>query len=519
MLHLRMVAFVAVSLYTSRVVIRALGISDYGLYAAVASIVSMFAFLNTTTGDATQRFLSFAIGRDDLRRQRQTFTIALKLHAVVAAALLVLCETVGLLLLLHLNIPPLRHTAAMAVFQCSVVGALATVIEIPFSACIIAHERMGVYAVLELLSAMLKLLSAIMLTTTSAADRLALYGLLLAGCNIAAATAYALYCRHHFQECRRQASPSTSPETATSEIPTLVREIVDFSGWTLYGNIATSARQGGMSFLINRFLGTAMNAAANIAGTVALVITDFCSNIAAATRPQIVKLYARGDSRGTSALAAQAAKFSLIVMTTVGVPAAIEMPLLLQLWLGADSVPPLTAMIARIALAAGVFTLLSGVLSTVVSATGTVGRLCLLSGSLRLVCIAAIGVVLLLMRERTTDAETIAAVYACMAATEAAVLITTCHEASRVAPPISGLKIAATAVLPVVPAAAGCTLLLGLAQRAMAPGLARLAAEAAASVVLMAAYTFRFVLTGHQRAAVVAAIASRLPQCLRGKQL
>lgn len=504
-----MVAFVAVSLYTSRVVIRALGISDYGLYAAVASIVSMFAFLNTTTGDATQRFLSFAIGRGDLRRRRQTFAIALKLHAAVAAALLLLCETVGLLLLLHLNIPPLRHTAAMAVFQCAVVGALAAMIEIPFSACIIAHERMGVYAVLELFSAVLKLITAIMLTTTSAdADRLVLYGLLLAGCNIATAAVYTLYCRHHFQECRRHPVAAEAPDAAAAGLPALAREIVDFSGWNLFGNIATSVRQGGVSFLINRFLGTAMNAAANIAGTVAVVITDFCSNIAAATRPQIVKSYARGDSRDAATLAARAAKFSLIVMTTVCMPAAIEMPLILQLWLGADSVPPFTAMIARIAMAAGVFTLLSGVLSTVVGASGTVGRLCLFSGGLRLACIAAIAAVLLLMRGG--DAETIAAVYACMAASELAVLIASCREVGRVAPPISGFKIVASAALPVVPAAAGCALLLGLAGLAMAPGLARLAIEAAASVVLMAAYTVCFVLTAHQRAAILGAIARRL---------
>lgn len=506
-----MVAFVAVSLYTSRVVIRALGISDYGLYAAVASIVSMFAFLNTTTGEATQRFLSFAIGRGDLRRQRQTFAIAIKLHAAVAAGLLVLCETIGLLLLLHLNIPPLRHTAAMAVFQCAVVGALAAVIEIPFSACIIAHERMGVYAILELFSAVLKLITAIMLTTTSTgADRLALYGLLLAGCNIATAGIYALYCRHHFQECSRHPVAAEASDAAAAGLPALAREIVDFSGWNLFGNIATSVRQGGLSFLINRFLGTAMNAAANIAGTVAVVITDFCSNIAAATRPQIVKSYARGDSRGTAALATRAAKFSLIVMATVCVPAAIEMPLILQLWLGADSVPPFTAMIARIAMAAGVFTLLSGMLSNVVGATGTVGRLCLFSGSLRLACIVAMGAALLAVRSHSAGGPAIAAVYACMVATELAVLIASCREVGRVAPPISGFKIVASAALPVVPAAAGCALLLRLAGLAMAPGLARLAIEAAASVVLMAAYTVCFVLTAHRRAVILGAIARRL---------
>ena len=269
MLYIRMLLSVVVSLYTSRVVLEVLGVEDYGLYGLVGGVVSMFSFLNSTMAGATSRFLTFEMGKGDESRLKATFSSALIIHIGIALLVLLLSDTVGLWFLNNkLVIPEGRMHAAHWVLQFSVLGMMVSFTQVPYNAAIIAHEKMDVYAYVELLHVFLKL-GIVYLLSIGNFDKLILYSFLVMAVNVLIAFVYRIYCIKHYEETKF--SPHFDKKIS--------KEIISFSLYNLLGNMGTVVNTQGTSFVINKFFGLIYNAAATVGTTVSSVVTGFSSNI------------------------------------------------------------------------------------------------------------------------------------------------------------------------------------------------------------------------------------------------
>lgn len=323
MLYIRMLLSVVVSLYTSRVVLEVLGVEDYGLYGLVGGVVAMFSFLNSTMAGATSRFLTFEMGLGDENRLKATFSSALIIHIAIALIVLVLSETIGLWFLNNkLVIPENRMYAAHWVFQFSVLGMMVGFTQVPYNAAIIAHEKMDVYAYVELLNVFLKL-GIVYLLSIGNFDKLILYAFLVLVVNVLIAFIYRVYCIRHYEESKFSKHIDRK----------ISKEIISFSLYNLLGNMGTVVNTQGTAFVINKFFGLVYNAASTIATTVTGVITGFASNIMTAFRPQITKSYAAGDINNFQSLLSWALKAILLVYALIAIPVGISIKEILAVWL------------------------------------------------------------------------------------------------------------------------------------------------------------------------------------------
>lgn len=304
MLYIRMLLSMVVSLYTSRVVLNILGVEDYGIYGVVGGIVAMFSFLNSTMSGATSRFLTYEMGRGDFQRLKETFSSTLVIHIGIACAVLVLAETVGLWFLLHkLVIPVERMNAAFWVYQLSILSMMITVTQVPYNACIIAHEKMEIYAYVEILNVILKLIIVYFLLLTDF-DRLIFYAILVLFVSIIIAFIYRFYCISHFSECHFCAKMNSE----------FLKPMLLFSTWDLYGNMTVALRQQGMNFIMNIFWGIIINAAVSLSNMVQGAVCSLSNNVIMAFRPQIIQKYAQNNYLEMQVLLENAIRYSLFYM-------------------------------------------------------------------------------------------------------------------------------------------------------------------------------------------------------------
>ena len=259
MLYIRMFISMIVGLYTSRVVLATLGVEDYGIYGVVGGVVSMMGFLNASMSGATSRFLTFELGRGDMKRLADTFSSALIVHIGIAIIVFIVAETVGLWFLCNkLVIPEDRMEAAHWVYQCSILSAMLGITQAPYNASIIAHEKMGVYAYVEILNVTLKLLIVYLLVIGDF-DKLKLYAVLVLAVSVLIMLIYRIYCIRMFQETHFHFVWKKD----------ILKPLLSFSGWNLYGNLGNMFQQQGTNFVINFFFGVVMNAAMSVGLTVA----------------------------------------------------------------------------------------------------------------------------------------------------------------------------------------------------------------------------------------------------------
>lgn len=284
MLYVRMFLTMIVGLYTSRVVLAVLGVEDYGTYGVVGGIVAMIGFLNSSMSGATSRFLTFELGKGDEKRLADTFSSALIIHIGIALLVLILAETVGLWFLCNkLVIPEGRMPAAHWVYQLSIASAMIWITQSPYNATIIAHERMDVYAYVEILNAVLKLLIVYLLSIGNF-DKLILYATLVFLVSVLIRLIYRIYCVRHFSESHLHWVWDKS----------ILKPMLVYSGWNLYGALCLTTRQQGTNFLINIFFGVVFNAASSVATTIQGVVKGFTYSSTFAFRPPIIKAYAQG---------------------------------------------------------------------------------------------------------------------------------------------------------------------------------------------------------------------------------
>lgn len=372
-LYGRMLMTVWISLYTSRIVLERLGVDDFGIYSIVGGIVTILSFLNGTMSAATSRFISYELGTGDVPRLHRTFGASMRVHLGLAGIVFLLAESVGLWYVnRHLVIAPERLFAANATYQFSIIAAMATIVQVPYSAAIMSHERMDAYAGIAVANVVLKLLAALGIAMFATSDTLVGYASLMALAAISVAAMYAFYARRHFSECR-------SVRASDRQV---LRAMLGFCGWDSYGNLCFTTRSQGTNVVLNNFGGTALNAAGGLTMTVSSTITSFAGAVVSAFRPQIVKEYAARSYSRMLSLLYNAACYSFLLMGMLVVPAIVEMDTLLDLWL--VDTPAHTAAFCRLSLVAACFELLNTVVAIGIHATGRVFRISFISGTLYL---------------------------------------------------------------------------------------------------------------------------------------
>lgn len=322
-LYFRMMLTMGVMLYTSRIVLATLGVENYGIYGIVGGVIVMFGFLNSSMAGATSRFLTFELGRSDYEKLKKTFSAALTIHFIIAGIILLLGETIGLWWLENkLVIPIERMNAARWVFHLSILSSMVAITQVPYDAMIIAHERMNVYAYVEILNSLLKL-GIVYLLVIGNFDKLILYAILALCVTIIITSIYKLYCTKNFLESHYKFAWNKE----------IIRPMLSFSGWDLYGNMCVVARSQGINILLNLFFGVLLNAAYSIANQVQGAALAFSNNFLMAVRPQIVKYYASGEVDKMQQLMINAAKFSFLLLLLISSPLIVENRFILHLWL------------------------------------------------------------------------------------------------------------------------------------------------------------------------------------------
>lgn len=336
MLYIRMFVVMIVGLYTSRVVIHALGLSDYGLYGVVGGVVTILIFVNNTLTSGTQRFLNYALGEGDNRKLKLTFSTALVLHLIIAIFFVLFCETIGLWFLFNkINIPPGRENAAFWVFQLSTLSIFVLTLFVPFTSSIVAHEKFKVYAYLTIFDVSANLIIALSLQICGG-DKLILYSALIVLTNVLTTIIYYYYCKKHFEECRFNLNFQIG----------LLKEMAQFSGWNIFGCASVTLQNQGVNILINIYFGTIANAARSIALQVNQKVLQFVNGFQTAINPQIVKLYASGNMSELTRLIISNSKYAAFLYLLVGVPICVEIDYILKIWLG--DIPQITSVLIYI---------------------------------------------------------------------------------------------------------------------------------------------------------------------------
>lgn len=368
LLYIRMAITIVISLYTSRVVLQTLGVEDYGIYGLVGGIVIMLTFLNASMSGATSRFITFAIGEHNTQKIKDTFCTAFIIHVLIAFIIFVLAETIGFWFVYNkLVIPESRHFAAMIVYHLCILATMATVIQTPFNASIIAYERMDAFAYIEIANTCLKLLIVFLLPILPF-DKLISYGALFLIINLCVLLMYVTYCRMNFDVCKVYKLKDRSHFSP----------MLRYCLWDLFGNLSGTLKQQGTNIIINLFFGVMLNAASAIATQVQSAVTGLAGNVIQAFRPQIIKNYAKGNIELMETQVCNAIKYTLILYSIVILPLFLEMDIVLKLWLGI--VPEYAAIFCRLLLLNSVFGLVSMIIITTNHATGKIKYLSIMTG-------------------------------------------------------------------------------------------------------------------------------------------
>lgn len=335
-LYFRMMVTMLIALYTSRVVLQVLGVDDYGIYQAVGGIVGFLSFVNNALSQGSSRFITYGLGKGDLGKLKKIFSTTLTSHILLAIIIVIVAETAGQWFLHHkMVIPPERMEAAEWVFHFSILTAFFTLTQVPYNACIIAHEKMTIYAYVSIVDAVCKLLIVYMLVIGQM-DKLILYAILHFVLQALIIIFYWFYCIRHFEESQFHLSIDRK----------CFREIVGFSGWNLFANTAIALNNQGILLLLNMFFSPAIVAARSVSLQVDMAAYQFVTNFQTAALPQIVKRYAAKDYEGSKRLLLDMAKYSFFLMLLLAMPIFFTADKLLKIWL--DVVPPYTVIFLQL---------------------------------------------------------------------------------------------------------------------------------------------------------------------------
>lgn len=361
-LYGRMLITVGISLYTTRVVLNALGSTDYGIFNLIAGVITMLSFLNAAMATSTQRFLSYYHGKKDLKMQKKVFTNSLILHVVIGIVIVFFLEILGLLLFDgFLNIPLDRVSVAKIIYHYMSATVFFTIISVPFNGMLVAEENMLWVAFVNIIETLLKLAIASVLYYISS-DKLILYGQLTAGISIVSFTLYATYCLRKYENCTVQGILKIDKA--------LIVKLGSFAGWNLFGSLCGMARSQGLALVLNVFLGAVINAAYGIANQVATQLSFFSLTMLRALNPQIMKSEGANDRKRMLWLAMIASKFGFFLLSILAIPCIFEMPQLLSFWL--KNVPDQAVTFCQLILVGSMINQLTIGLPSAIQATGNI---------------------------------------------------------------------------------------------------------------------------------------------------
>ena len=360
LLYVRMFFVMCIQLYTSRVVLQALGVEDYGIYNVVGGIVTMFAFLNAAMNSSTQRYITFYLGKGDKSELQEVFSNCMFIHAMLAVVIIVLSETVGLWFLYNkMVIPAERMDAAFWVFQMSIITTVVLIFSTPYNATIIAYEKMSAFAYISIFEVILKLLTAFILLF-SKWDNLVLYAVLTVIAQLIVRFIYVHYCNRHF----------SITKIVYRFNKQLFRSMTSFIGWNVWGGLSNVLYSQGLNIMLNMFFGPVINAARGIAVQVQGVVQQFAFNLQTAINPQITKSYAIGELKSMHDLVYRCSRYTFFLLLIISLPIFLETSLLLNLWL--TTVPEWTVSFTRIMLCIIMVDSVAAPLMTSSAATGNV---------------------------------------------------------------------------------------------------------------------------------------------------
>lgn len=375
-MSIRMIFVLLISLYTTRAILRVLGVEDYGVYNVVAGFVTMFAFLNNSMSSATQRFFNFELGRNGEEGANIVYNSALIIHGILAVLVVIIAIPVGLWYLHHkMVLPEGRMFAAECIFYFSVASLFVTIITVPFTAAVMAHEKMDFYAIVGMLDAVLKLLVVLLLPYLTG-DLLIWYGTLFLLMTTLNFLLYYIYAKRKFPEIHFCSKPSHH----------LFAPMLSFSGWGLFGSFSYILRNQGTNLLLNAFFGPVVNAAKGVAEQINGALNAFCSSILTPSRPQVIQAYSQGNSERMWSLTFSVSKLVTIFFYMMALPICMEIDYILHLWLG-DNVPAHASWFIIIILFTNTFGSLVAPISTVMQATGEIKYFQMLSSCSNLLSI------------------------------------------------------------------------------------------------------------------------------------
>lgn len=372
LLYGRMLLLMAISLYTSRVILNALGVEDYGIYNIVGGVVAMFSMLSGSLSAAISRFITFELGKGNKENLAKVFSASVTIQLGICAIVMLLAETVGLWFLnSKMVVPENRLYAANWVYQLSLVTFVISLVSIPYNAAIIAHERMSAFAYISIFEAVNKLIVAYFIII-SPIDKLIFYAIMIAMIAIIIRLIYGVYCKKRFEEC-------TYHFIYDHE---LLKQMFGFAGWNFIGASSALLRDQGGNIVINLFCGPAVNAARGIAFQVNTAVHSFVTNFMTALNPQITKSYASGDYQYMMTLIFQGARLSYYILLLLSLPVIVNTHYILHIWLG--QVPEHTVLFVQLVLIFGMCESISSPLITAMLATGKIRNYQLVVGGFQM---------------------------------------------------------------------------------------------------------------------------------------
>ena len=359
-LYFRMFIIMAVTLFTSRMILKALGIEDFGIYNVVGGVVSMIGLLNSAMSVSTTRHLTFELGRGDYKKLREIFSMCFTIYLMLVCLFFVLAETVGLWFVnTHLTIPENRMAAANWIYQFSILSCVVSLIANPYNAVLVAHEKMNIYAYISIADVLLKLAIVYMLPIIPF-DKLSTYGTLMFCVVLFSNLLYISYCTRHYKEAHYNFFWDKS----------LFTDLLSYSWWNLFGAASGLVKGQGLNILLNMFFTPAVNAARGIAYQINTAVTQFFTNFYLAVRPQITKYYAQNDLENMFKLVFRSSKLSFYLIFLISLPIIIETPFIIKLWLG--QIPEYVVSFTRIIVLISAIDSMTSPLMTSCHATGNI---------------------------------------------------------------------------------------------------------------------------------------------------
>lgn len=382
---IRMVLVMFITFYTSRVILEVLGVVDYGVYNVVAGFVTMFGFFNSSLSNGIQRFYNFELGKSGTEGARRVYNMALVIQFLLALIIVLPTEFIGTWYLHNkMVIPDERMFAAEWIFQLSLLTFVLHIMQVPYTAAVMAHERMNFYAVISVLDVIIKL-GGVLIIPFLRGDALILYGVIMAVVALFNLLIYIWYSKNNFDEIKIEKVFR----------PSLFKDMLSFSGWNVFGTLGQMLKDQGVNLILNFFFGPVVNAARGIANQVNGGLQSFVTNITIPVRPQVVQSYAQGNINRSLNLTYTISKVSCYFLLLMALPILLEIDYVLHIWLG-DNIPQYTSIFVVIIVLNSFISNLNSAVSAIVHATGRMKVYQLCGGTISLISVVFVYIAMLI---------------------------------------------------------------------------------------------------------------------------